>query len=166
MPELSSPVFIRHYIFDETLGGGDGIQSNCSYNNIIRDNTVANGYIGIYLDTSNNNLVVGNNVNGSFNGIGLFSATGNTLRGNIVRRNSIDGFGLLKFSNDDNITDNTVEDNCDFGIYLQDSGNNAIYLNTFRNFKNAQSKDLRSQGSSSIWQSPEPVKYLTGNESR
>ena len=148
-----------------SLGGGDGIQLNYSYDNTIKDNTVANGFIGIYLDTSKNNLVVGNNASDNSNGIGLFSATGNTIRDNIIRRNSDDGIGLVKFSNDSIITGNTVEDNGDFGIWLKDSSHNSIYLNDFRNDKNAQSMDYHSQGSSSVWQSPEPVAYFEGNKS-
>jgi parallel beta-helix repeat protein len=143
-----------------SLGGGDGIQLSKSHNNTIKNNTVANGFIGIYLDTSKNNLVIGNNASGNTHGIGLFSATGNTLQDNLIRKNGDDGIGLVKFSNDSIITGNTVEDNGDFGIWLKDSSHNAIYLNNFRNSKNVQSIDYHSQGSSSLWKTPEPVTYL------
>lgn len=148
-----------------SLGGGDGIHLLNSYDNTIKGNTVVNGFIGIYLDTSKNNLVVDNNASGNSNGIGLFSATGNTIRDNIIMKNRDDGIGLVKFSNNNTITGNIAEDNGDFGIWLKDSSHNNIYLNAFRNDKNAQSMDYHSQGSSSLWQSPEPVAYFEGNKS-
>jgi parallel beta-helix repeat protein len=140
-----------------SLGGGDCIQLLNSYNNTIKNNTVANGFIGIYLDKSMNNLVVANNATGNKNGIGLFSATGNTLQDNIIRKNSDDGIGLVKFSNDTIITGNTIEDNGNSGIWLKDSSHNTIYLNKLRNSRNVRLMDYHSEGSFSQWQSPEPV---------
>lgn len=148
-----------------SLGGGDGIQLLNSHNNTIKNNTAANGFIGIYLDRSKNNLMVGNNASGNKNGIGLFSATGNTLQDNIVRKNSDDGIGLVKFSNDTIITGNTIEENGNSGIWLKDSSHNAIYLNNLRNSKNVRLMDYHSRGSFSQWQSPEPVTYLQDNGS-
>ena len=144
--------------------GGDGIQLVHCYDNTIRDNAIENGYIGIYLDTSSGNLVEGNRVKGSINGIGLLSAVGNDIVDNTVQKVSTQGIGLLKFSNDCTIKGNTVEDSGEIGIYLQDSSNSTIYLNKFQNRKNAQSKDVRSHGSFSLWHSAEPIKILEGNK--
>lgn len=144
--------------------GGDGIQLTNCYNNTIRDNAIENGYIGIYLDTSSGNLVEGNRVKGSTNGIGLFSAVGNDIVDNTVQKVSTQGIGLLKFSNDSIIKGNTVEDSGEIGIYLKDSSDNTIYLNKFQNRKNAQSKDVRSHGSFSLWHSLESITFQEGNK--
>lgn len=140
-----------------STGGGDGIQLVHCYDNTIRDNAIENGYIGIYLDTSSGNLVEGNRVKGSTNGIALLSAVGNDIVDNTVQKVSTQGIGLLKFSNDSTIKGNTVEDSGEIGIYLKDSSNNTIYLNKFQNRKNAQSKDVRSQGSFSLWHSADSI---------
>lgn len=146
-----------------STGGGDGIQLIHCYDNTIRNNTVENGYIGIYLDTSSSNLVEGNRVKGSTNGIGLLSAVGNTIINNTVQNVNTHGIDLLKFSNDSLVKGNTVEDSGDIGIYLKDSSNNTIYLNKFKNRKNAQSKDARSHGSFNLWHSAESVAFQEGN---
>ncbi len=145
-------------------GGGDGIQLIQCYNNTIRDNAIENGFIGIFLDTSSGNLVEGNRVKGSTNGIGLLSAVGNDIVDNTVQKVSTQGIGLLKFSNGSTIKGNTVEESGDIGIYLQDSSNNTIYLNKFKNSKNAQSKDARTQGSFNLWRSAESITFKEGNK--
>ena len=99
----------------------------------------------------------GNRVKGSTNGIALLSAVGNDIVDNTVQKVSTQGIGLLKFSNDSTIKGNTVEDSGEIGIYLKDSSNNTIYLNKFQNRKNAQSKDVRSQGSFSLWHSADSI---------
>lgn len=83
---------------------------------------------------------------------------------NTVQKVSTQGIGLLKFSNDSTIKGNTVEESGDIGIYLQDSSNNAIYLNKFKNSKNAQSKDARTQGSFNLWRSAESITFKEGNK--
>lgn len=146
--------------------GGDGIHAINSHNNTIRENSVANGFIGIYLDHSDYNLVERNNATGNSNGIGSLSSIGNTIKDNVIRKNVNDGIGLLKFSNDSVIIGNLVESNGHCGICLQDSSNNTIYLNKLiRNNENAQSKDVRSSGSVNLWHSIEFVTYLQGNKS-
>jgi parallel beta-helix repeat protein len=127
-----------------SLGGGDGIHLLNAYDNTVKDNTVANGFIGIYLDSSNHNLLVGNNASSNTNGIGSFSSMGNTIKDNVIRKSVVDGIGLLKFSNGSVITGNLVESSGHCGIYLQDSSHNTIYLNKLiKNNENAQSKDVR-----------------------
>lgn len=147
-----------------SLGGGDGIQLLHCYDNIIRDNTIEDGFIGIYLDTSKDNLVERNKIMGSTNGIGLLSAVGNAILDNTVQKVSTHGIDLLKFSNDSIVKGNLVEDCEDVGINVQDSSNNTIYLNRFQNHKNAQSKDVRSTGSFSLWHSPESITIQDGDQ--
>jgi nitrous oxidase accessory protein len=149
-----------------TGNGGDGIHLINSQNNTIRDNSVANGFIGIYLDHSDYNLVERNNATGNSNGIGSFSSVGNTIKDNVIRKNVLDGIGLLKFSNGSVITGNLVESSGHCGIFLQDSSHNTIYLNKLiRNNENAQSKDVRSSGSVNLWHSIQSATYLQGNKS-
>jgi parallel beta-helix repeat protein len=145
---------------------GDGIHLLNSHDNIIRNNVVEDGFIGIYMDSSSRNLVEDNHACNNTNGIGLLTSIGNTIKNNILRDNSDDGLGILKFSNDSVIEGNTVENSGDCGIYLQDSSHNAIYLNSFvGNMKNAISKDARSKGASNQWHSPKPISYSTGDKS-
>lgn len=145
---------------------GDGIHLLNSHDNIIRDNAAENGFIGIYLDSSGQNLLEGNHVSNNTNGIGLFTSVRNIIKNNSLRDNSDEGLGILKFSNDNVIEGNTVENSGDYGIYLQDSSHNTIYLNSFfDNKENAGSKDVHSKGSSNQWNSPEPMNYSYGDKS-
>lgn len=145
---------------------GDGIHLLNSHDNIIRNNVVEDGFIGIYMDSSSHNLVEDNHACNNTNGIGLLTSIGNTIKNNILRDNSDDGLGILKFSNNSVIDGNTVENSGDYGLYLQDSSHNTIYLNSFvGNKKNAGSKDARSKGASNQWNSPEPMSYSPGDKS-
>jgi parallel beta-helix repeat protein len=55
----------------------------------------------------------------------------NTVKNTTIRYSSDDGLSILKFGNDSVIEGNTIEKSGDYGIILQDSSHNAIYLNNF-----------------------------------
>lgn len=149
-----------------SLFRGDGIHLLNSYNNIINNNTAEGGYIGIFLDSSDHNRLESNHVNNNTNGIGLLTSVGNIIKNNCLRENSDDGLSILKFSNNNTIENNNVENSGYHGIYLQDSSHNIIYLNNFiGNNENAGLKDVRSKGSSNQWHSSELIKYSFENRS-
>ncbi len=162
---------------------GHGIYLDSSYSNTVVTNNASNNKYGICLDYSSNNNVTGNtasnnkgygielhgsstnnntiiNNTASNNGDGIhihdnrISSRDNSITGNTVSNNRGDGISVYQFSSN-TITNNIISNNGDDGIYLMCSSNNKIYLNSFIN----NNVNAYSRGSTSIWNSPEPMTY-------
>ena len=141
--------------------GGGGIYLTYSSNNNVTGNTAGNNKYGIELHaySTNNNTIANNKVCNNSDGIHLhgsyFIASGeNNIIGNTVSNNRWDGISIYQFSSN-TITNNTISNNGDDGIYLTRSSNNKIYLNSFIN----NNANTYSKGSTSVWNSPEPMTY-------
>jgi parallel beta-helix repeat protein len=141
--------------------GGGGIYLTYSSNNNVTGNTASNNEHGIELHeyNTNNNTIANNKICNNNDGIHLhgsyFIASGeNNITGNTISNNRWDGISIYQFSSN-TITNNTISNNGDDGIYLTRSSNNKIYLNSFIN----NNANAYSKGSTSIWNSPEPMTY-------
>ncbi|MFW9915708.1 MAG: NosD domain-containing protein [Candidatus Thorarchaeota archaeon] len=86
-------------------------------------------FSGVYMQDSNNNTWTGSTVsNNNQNGFRLVSSSHNTWTGNTVSNNNQSGFSLQE-SNNNTWTGNTVSNN-DYGIKLENSSNNLLYMNS------------------------------------
>ncbi|AXI25458.1 hypothetical protein CFE53_04650 [Methanofervidicoccus sp. A16] len=93
------------------ISGGAGGWFNAgirviSDNNIIRNNSISDNWIGIYLSSSNNNTISGNDISDNGCGIYLSSSNNNTISGNDISDNNWGGIHLDSSSNN-NIKNNT-----------------------------------------------------------
>ncbi len=123
--------------FTVTLGGSffteAGIRLyDVEHCRIFNNNATSNNGCGICLESSSNNNILSNNL--------LL----NKHEGILLTA----GFGPGQPSKSNNITDNYVSLNYEYGISIQDSSNNNIMGNTFMSNKNAEiSLDLSSNNS-------------------
>ncbi len=110
--------------------------------------------------SSTGNTILNNRIAGCGRGIALDSSGGNSIIGNTVSGNSIAGIALAH-SADNRISQNTVSGNSEIGLVLGDgSTENRIYLNTFKNTRNAVAS------SASDWSSAEELPYAYGGRTR
>ena len=118
---------IRNFTF---IGAEHGIVLFFSSNNSITDNMISAGPAGILLSQSHDNVLSRNIINGGRGGIILGSSNRNIISNNTVTNQSKLPGILLKYSEDNEIVDNTVI-NCDIGIApLHNSDNNEFIRNT------------------------------------
>jgi parallel beta-helix repeat protein len=163
---------------------------NCS---IMNNNISSNGYYGIYStgmksqefnNRIENNIISLNN----YSGISLYLSFKNYVINNIIKGNNIfnsntdGGIKIYLFSNNNNITGNTIENNKYTGVLCYSSHNNIlkfnkisnnprgiyfptsaldniIYLNDFTSNTNHYSGSV----SSNIWNSTEKITYYYNN---
>jgi len=154
-----------------------GILLSKANNNTIRNNNASlNRWAGIILGECSDNTVSNNIVRYNENqGIWLLRSSANTIRGNRVRYNYIFGVRLL-YSNRNAVTSNTIRNNLDgislesssgnilagnnlsinvYGVYVDNSYNNRIYMNNLINNNN----HVHSWNSTNFWNSTEPLSY-------
>ena len=155
-----------------------GILLSRANNNTIRNNNASqNRWAGIILGECSDNTVSNNVVRQNDNqGIWLLRSSANTIRGNRVRFNYIFGVRLL-YSSRNAITSNTIRNNLDgislessngnvlagnnlsineYGVYVDNSFNNRIYMNNLIGNNN----DAHSWNSTNYWNSTELLKYI------
>jgi len=120
---------------------GIGLVVASSSGNTFSGNTAENNAMaGIYLEDSSGNTLTDNNACNHNDvgdvGIALFSSSCNALTSNNAVNNTI-GIALV-LSPENTLADNIISGNSWRGIYLEDSGDNAIYNNYFDNVYNVQ----------------------------
>ena len=136
-----------------------GIKFSFSSNNIITKNNASNNEDdGIYLSgLSNNNTITSNNIsNNKRGGIGLdLLSNGNIVTNNNALNNQWVGIYLRREASNNSITKNNASNNW-FGIRLNNSNDNKIYLN---NFVDNTDDNVYSYISTNIWNSSEEMIY-------
>jgi len=120
-----------------------------SDNNSIQNNTCAeNFYAGIEIYSSIGNIVSNNECSfNDYDGIVLRNASNTLVSSNTCSDNyNYSGIVLIKNSENNTITANTITNSNDDGIYLDDSSNNMITANTITN-TNSDGIDLYNYSS-------------------
>ena len=145
-----------HYLRESQEYGYCGLYLyKAKYCNIF-DIIACENYFGICLSYgSNKNTLTGNEVfNNTICGISVLSSSNNTLTNNNALSNK---YGIAIYippsSNNTLINNNASYNYC--GIYLWDSSNNKIYLNSFID----NSNNVYSYNSTSIWKFPSKIAY-------
>ena len=159
------------------IGNPYGIYLSSVTNTVVQGNTIRNSTIGIYIRDSDKVDILENILENNTKGVYLeysvnITLSRNTLENNeqvgvelynsnntAVSENTINGsmIGIrLENSNKNNITGNTVMKSSDFGILLNNSSNNTVYLNNFIDNTNQYNV---SDGSGNRFYSPNPITY-------
>jgi len=102
----------------------------------ISSNNATNNYYGIHLEFSDTNNITGNEISGNACGIYLYSSWNNEITNNNVSYNDNDGIklGPVTASSYNNITDNVITHNGQYGIYFHYfEAHNTIFNNTISN---------------------------------
>ena len=111
---------------------GQGLLFAFTNDSEITDNNIANNSWGIDLFSASGNTLSGNNViANTYDGIDLYNSSNCSLSGNNITANSENGINLENSSNNV-LSGNNVAAN-QFGIWLEASSDNTIYLNSFNN---------------------------------
>mgnify|MGYP000335992834 CR=1 FL=1 len=112
-----------------------------SYNNVIRNNIIENNYEGIWLKYSDKNTIVENIMRYNYDGIYMYEADSNYICNNTIHNNS-NGIRIFYYSSANNITQNIIRYNSNYGIRIGDNtcSYNHIYLNNIIN------NDVEDQG--------------------
>ncbi|MBN1323761.1 MAG: right-handed parallel beta-helix repeat-containing protein [Methanotrichaceae archaeon] len=133
-----------------------GISITDSKGNIVVGNLVRkNGGDGLYLEGLENSSIMNNNISENiYDGLSLVGSACNRLKGNLVWGNMDDGISLVD-SIGNTITENVICKN-DYGLYLDGSDNNQIYLNSITDNENA----YYIVESSNSWNSIEEIEYI------
>jgi len=117
----------------------------------ISSNNATNNYYGIHLEFSDTNNITGNEISGNACGIYLYSSLNNEITNNNVSYNDNDGIklGPVTASSYNNITDNVITHNGQYGIYFHYfEEHNTIFNNTISNnsygifIENADNNDI------------------------
>ncbi|MFC1789720.1 right-handed parallel beta-helix repeat-containing protein [Patescibacteria group bacterium] len=104
-------------IYFNNVGSGTGTAAvaGAKIENVYIENS---DYAGMELYYTNNSFIVGNTViNSDSDGIWLATSSNNVISDNTVRGNSY-GIGLGDYSNNNNVVNNIVEENWNYGIYV------------------------------------------------
>jgi parallel beta-helix repeat protein len=127
-----------------------GIQLGFSSNNLLYENNVSNNLYGIYLIYSNANNIINNTVDLNFQ-TGLFVgfSNGNNISGNEIHSNNGNGLSLSE-SNDNNITRNNMSLNLHNGLALHNSWRNDITENNIFTNQN-YGIDIKSSQNNQIY---------------
>ena len=126
-----------------------------NYNNISRNDITNNG-LGIFLDSSRNNIMSYNNITANTeSGIFLWDSDKNTIHGNYITSNN---YGL-RFAGpiigkpDRNlIHENSIENNREVGVRIENSSDNIFYHNNFLN----NTIQVHSVNSTNTWDNGYP----------
>ncbi len=121
--------------------GNHGIifSRGCTLNVITNNEVYGNANHGIMLDRgSNHNEISGNLVYNNTDGVAIFQSSNNLIKGNILRDN-VRGIRVnATYDNDDiydgistnnTFTENTIQDNSQYGIYLYERADKNIIIN-------------------------------------
>ncbi len=138
-------------IFLDSTVTGCTIQGNrCGWDNEHKN------YCGILLYSSNTNTISNNTSSSSTIGICLLISFNNTISGNTLRSNNF-GISLAANSNNNTISGNTCNSNSEYGLSLNLSKYNIIYLNNLSN--NSDGNTSVSDSPTNTWNSPTPIFY-------
>jgi nitrous oxidase accessory protein len=146
----------RNLVQDNNLknNGKYGLYLKFSNNSNVTDNNANDNYDGIFLEAATNNTVFNNTaVNNGNDGISLSKSGSNVVVGNRATNNSNNGISLLN-SNENILKYNTLNDNY-YGIYLDMSNGNELYLNNIIN----NSENLFASDAANSWNSSQPLAY-------
>ena len=146
-----------NYIIDNNIKDGMAgvFLLNYSNSNTITDNNIKDSMLGVTLNYANSNTITDNNINDNGMGIGLFNySNSNTITDNNIKDNMI-GVSLNNYSNTNTITGNNINNNGIWGIHSENTIDNKIYLNNFRDsFLN-----VKSDNSTDFWYLTEKITY-------
>ena len=136
----SCNISMNHLVLDGVSVQGMILDSSCS--NSIHGNyfeNMKNAGRGIFFTwTSNGNIVEKNDIKNFYGGICLFAGSSeNVIKGNIIRENS-KGINFESAEcNDNTISENTIINNTQYGIYFTyEEYGNSFYHNNFLNNQN------------------------------
>ncbi len=120
-----------------------------SKNNLINKNNLSDSRKALIVSRgSNNNTIIGNNFSNNSISIELDYSFLNKIKANFIGKGG-SGIYIIE-SNKNNVTNNTIIYNNNYGIYLQDSEDNIIKLNIFLNNYN----DIKTRGSPPLINTP------------
>ncbi len=118
----------------------DGLYLVCSHNNLIINNSLLNNYWNgiLTISAANNNIIANVLNNNTWWGIRLSHSAyllstyseNNVILGNIVSNSSVGIY--FESSNNNTVKGNTVEDNKQYAIVLDQSSGNILYKNTVK----------------------------------
>ena len=154
-----------------------GACNNVIANNSIWGYTPASHTIGIEIYSNNDNVIIGNNISYHRIGIWLWESSNTVLSCNRISNNTEGGIYLGSYCSDNiligneishnkagiwlyiychknTIIGNTVSSNSEFGIQLENSGNNTIFHN---NFINNTDQALASAAYNNTWNDGYPL---------
>ncbi|WP_232473523.1 PEGA domain-containing protein [Thermococcus profundus] len=134
-------------------GTNPGILLVDTDNTVITNSNLTNNYVGIELDFSDNNTISQDIFKGNNNAVYISASNNNTITDNTIRNN---GYGIvLRYSSNNTVTGNIISKSSKYGIYLDLSNDNVIYLNYLNG-----SQNVYSDGSSvNRWYSEEQIEY-------
>ncbi len=109
----------------------EGIEVSISNDNDIRDNTVAgNKNYGIHAYSSSGNAIQNNTILSNGVGVYLDWSNGNKINKNLIDNNRLNGIALSYVSDNNNVSENSVNENGNISIKVSSSKNNRIENNT------------------------------------
>jgi parallel beta-helix repeat protein len=127
---------VQNTLSNDTVSGNPyaGIALyNGSAFNVVENCTVTGDGFGIYVCGSNGNTIEGSNIsNNSFYGVYMDGSSNSIVTGNTVGNNPYAGVALYNGSDNNTLTYNTVDTN-QFGVYVDNSTGNGVYMNNFIN---------------------------------
>jgi len=135
-------------IIDSSSNAGTVYCINCDRIKV-KDLVITNNYAGIAFYNTSNSSIENNNISNNLASIALGESSNNTIVGNKASNNFL-GFVLSDYSNSSAIIGNNVSNSELFGIFLQNTTGNCIYLNNFINNTN----NVHSDNSTNFWNSP------------
>ncbi len=143
----------NNFTSNNAINNSYGIYLNSDNNIINNNNFSSSAYHGLYIISSDNDII-GYNIF-SFNrgeGIYLYSSSNNKIENNSVNSNSEIGIHLYYSSNYNTITNNTIFNNTQYGIYLQPyyTGNNYNTITNNTIFNNSFGMYIISSNYSTI----------------
>ena len=116
-----------------TKNGGWGIKFYYTSNNTVLENNITNNTNGIILYSSSNNTISRNNItNNQQGGVQFSESRDNNVSENDIEKNGDFGVGFFTISSVNTIYRNNVENN-KYGIYIKQASRNKIYHNNFIN---------------------------------
>ncbi|OGK34612.1 hypothetical protein A3A93_00900 [Candidatus Roizmanbacteria bacterium RIFCSPLOWO2_01_FULL_38_12] len=148
-PHDDSTGFLVEYNISHDNGThGIILSKRCLYNTIRNNISYNNGSHGIMLhEQSNFNIIDNNDLYGNIDGIALHSSHKNIIRNNNIYENIIGVRGYFSSTNND-LSDNIISDNLQYGIYLYDKSdanyvhNNLLSKNRFALYIKANGNNL------------------------
>ena len=148
-----------------TYNHGYGIYlEGSSSNNIINSDAYRNSHANIYLHNSVNNNITHNTINGYTRGIYILSSDNNQINNNNIQNSYYYHPGIeVESSSGVSVTNNTIENNKNDGIYLYKANNNLLLNNNLTanegngihlylaNWNKILQNDIRSSGKIGIY---------------